>query len=64
MLYHCWLYAVPRTCNYNIQWVRDRGKGNLLVTSWFLVKRVSGLPATQNEVTKSQSQESTAFSGY
>ena len=23
MLYHCWLYAVPRTCNYNIQWVHD-----------------------------------------
>ena len=23
-LYHCWLYAVPRTCNHNIQWVRDR----------------------------------------
>ena len=22
-LYHCWLYAVPRTCNYNIRWVRD-----------------------------------------
>ena len=22
-LYHCWLYAVPRTCNHNIQWVRD-----------------------------------------
>ena len=23
-LYHCWLYAVPRTCNHNIQWVRDK----------------------------------------
>ena len=22
-LYHCWLYAVPRTCNPNIWWVRD-----------------------------------------
>ena len=20
---HCWLYAVPRTCNPNIRWVRD-----------------------------------------
>ena len=25
MLYHCWFYAVPRTCNYNMQWVRDTG---------------------------------------
>ena len=23
MLYHCWLYAMPRTCSYNIQWVHD-----------------------------------------
>ena len=23
MLYHCRLYAVPRTCNHNIQWIRD-----------------------------------------
>ena len=23
LLYHCWLYALPRTCNYNIQWVHD-----------------------------------------
>ena len=23
MLYHCWLYAVPRTWNHNTQWVRD-----------------------------------------
>ena len=23
MLYHCWLYAMPRTCSYNIRWVRD-----------------------------------------
>ena len=26
MLYHCWLYAVPRTWNYNVQWVRDTDK--------------------------------------
>ena len=35
MLYHCWLYAMPRTCNYNMQWVRDtsplREKRNLII---------------------------------
>ena len=32
---HCWLYTVPRTCNYNIRWVRDtsplREKRNLII---------------------------------
>ena len=33
-LYHCWLYAVPRTRNPNIRWVRDTGKYLPSQMSW------------------------------
>ena len=40
MLYHCWLYAMPRTCSYNIQWVHDtsplREKRNLIIRLSYL----------------------------